>query len=157
MKYLQKTVSIFLLALCIAMLALPAAASTSAYAEHDGLQVTVQMDKEQYDQGEPITATITVTNTNPQPVTVINLEQFIPEGYVLAENSVASTQNVELQPGQTITLQVTFVGGSAEAGDSDGDGGSFLDRLLYGETWGIPNLLLAVVALIAFGIFMFLT
>ena len=154
MKCIQKILSVFLLILCIAMLAVPAAAS--AYAEHEGLQITVQMDNEQYNQGDAITATITVTNTNTHIVTVVNLEQLIPEGYVLAEGSVASTQNVEMQPGQTIELQVTFVGQSSETEQSE-DGGSFFDKLLYGETWGIPNLLLAVVALIVFGIYMWLT
>ena len=155
MKLLQKLISIAVLAVLLGMLALPAAASS--YSEHEGLQVTVEMDKEQYDVGEPMTATITVVNTNDHAVTIVNLEQLIPEGYVLSENSEVSMQNVEMQPGQTIVLQVTFEGEPAQPGEGEEEYTSFWDKLLYGQTWGIPNILLAVLGLIAFGIFMFLT
>lgn len=154
MKSLRKILSLFLLMLTLGMLAIPVAAS--AYAEHQGLQMTVAMDKEQYDVGEPMTATITVVNTNAYAVTIVNLEQLIPEGYVLSENSEVSMQNVEMQPGQTIVLQVTFEGEPVQSGEGE-EYTSFWDKLLYGETWGIPNILLAVVGLIAFGIFMLLT
>ena len=155
MKTLQKLICLFLLILCAGMLALPVAASS--YAEYDGLQVSVEMDKEQYEEGEPITATISVTNTNAYSVTIVSLEQLIPEGYVLAEDSEVSMQNVEMQSGQTIVLQVTFVGEPVETVEGDGESGSFWDKLLYGETWGIPNILLLVIGLIAFAIYMFLT
>lgn len=154
MKILKKLISLLLLALILGMLILPAAASS--YSEHEGLQVTVEMDKEQYDVGEPMTATITVVNSNAYAVTIVNLEQLIPEGYVLSENSEVSMQNVEMQPGQTIVLQVTFEGEPVQPGEGE-EYTSFWDKLLYGETWGIPNILLAVVGLIAFGIFMLLT
>lgn len=154
MKQLRKLISIAVLAVLLGALALPAAASS--YSEHEGLQVTVEMDKEQYDVGEPMTATITVLNTNAYAVTIVNLEQLIPEGYVLSENSDVSMQNVEMQPGQTITLQVTFEGEPAQSAEGE-EYTSFWDKLLYGETWGIPNILLAVVGLIAFGVFMLLT
>ena len=154
MKQLRKLISIAVLAVLLGALALPAAASS--YSEHEGLQVTVEMDKEQYDVGEPMTATITVLNTNAYAVTIVNLEQLIPEGYVLSENSDVSMQNVEMQPGQTITLQVTFEGEPAQSAEGE-EYTSFWDKLLYGETWGIPNILLVVVGLIAFGVFMLLT
>lgn len=154
MKLLQKLISIAVLAMLMGMLALPAAASS--YSEHQGLQVTVEMDKEQYDVGEAMTATITVVNTNSYAVTIVNLEQLIPEGYVLSENSEVSMQNVEMQPGQTIVLQVTFEGEPVQPGEGE-EYTSFWDKLLYGQTWGIPNILLAVLGLIAFGVFMLLT
>lgn len=131
-------------------------ASASSYAEYDGLQVMVQMDQETYEAGEEITATITVVNTNRQPVTVINLEQLIPEGYVLAEDSRASTQNVEIRPGQEIQLQVTFVGEPSEPAEN-GEGGTFWDKLFYGDTFGIPNIIWAVIVIIFIIVFMLLT
>lgn len=156
MKHLKKILSVLLLLVYLGMLALPVAASS--YAEHQGLQVSIEMDKEKYDPGEPITATITVTNASPNTVTVVNLEQLIPEGYVLSENSQSSMKNVDLKPGQTIVLQVTFEGGgSAPSGEGQGSGSDFLDWLLYGETVGIPNLLIVVILGIAFVIFMLLT
>lgn len=155
MNILQKIVSLSLLAvLCAGLLALPAAAS-STYVEHEGLQVTVEMDKEQYDDGEPITATITVTNTNSEIVTIANLEQLIPDGYKLAEDSQVALKNVELSPNRTLMLKVTFVGEAAEAGEAASE--DFFGNLLTGQTWGLPNLLLIVIAVIAFVIFMMLT
>lgn len=154
MKYLKKILSIFLTVLCLSILALPVAASS--YAEHQGLQISVEMDKEKYNPGEPITATITVTNVSAKAVDIVNLEQLIPEGYVLADNSDVSMKNLTIQPDQTITLQVTFVGDVADQ-TGDGQEEGFLNKLLYGQTLGIPNLLLATVLLIAFVIFMLLT
>lgn len=155
MKILQKILSLSLLALlCAGMLTLPAAAS-STYAEHEGLQVTVQMDKEQYDDGEPITATITVTNTNSEIVTIANLEQLIPEGYKLAEDSQSALKDVQLSPNRTLMLKVTFVGEDASAEEAASE--DFFGNLLEGETWGIPNLLLLVLGAIAIAVFMILT
>lgn len=154
MKIRQRILSLFLLAvLCAGMLALPAAATTT-YSEHEGLEVIVEMDKEHYDTGEPITATITVTNTNAYSVTIANLEQLIPEGYKLEKDSQAAMENIELTPNKTIVLEVTFVGEEEEELSASDD---FFDKLLNGYTWGIPNLLLAVVAVIAVVIFMLLT
>ena len=62
MKAVRKIMTALLLAaVLIQFTALPAFASSM---EHEGLEVTVQMDKEVYEEGEPITATITVKNTN---------------------------------------------------------------------------------------------
>lgn len=132
--------------------ALPAAAT---HMLHEGLDVTITMDKEEYADGEPITATITVVNTNATKVTITNLEQLIPDGYKLAEGSLVSRENVDLAPGQTLVLEVTFAGETTpeeEAQDQD-----FFDKLLYGETWGMPNILLALILVAAFAIFMWLT
>lgn len=143
-----------LMFVCIMLFSSNAAASS--YAEHEGLQVMVKMDQETYEEGEEITATITVVNTNSQPVTIINLEQLIPEGYILAENSQVATKNVEIKPGQEISLQVTFVGEPSQPTEK-GEGGTFWDKLFYGETLGIPNIILAVIVVIFLIVFMLLT
>lgn len=153
MKLFRRLIPIFLL--IFGILICPVSANASAPQEYDGLQVMVTMDKETYEEGEAITATITVVNTNSQPVTVMNLEQLIPEGYVLAENSAVSTQNVEIRPGQTIELQVTFEGEPEDA--AEGAEGSFWDKVFYGETIGVPNLILIVFGVIFFIVFMALT
>ena len=151
MKVFRRLMSVFLLIVGIMMC--PVSAKASAPQEYQGLQVTVNTDKETYEEGEAITATITVVNVDSQPVTVVNLEQLIPEGYVLAENSDVSTQNVEIRPGQTIELQVTFEGEPEDTAEGD----SFWDKVLYGETIGIPNLILIVFGVIFFIVFMILT
>ena len=107
MKSLKKITLWFLIMVtCFGMLVLPVSAS---YMEHEGLEITIEMDKEVYDAGEPITATITVKNTNSSSSTISNLEQLIPEGYRVAESSEASMQNITLQGGQSIVMNVTFV------------------------------------------------
>ena len=151
MKLFRRLMSVVLLIVGIMMC--PVSAKASAPQEYQGLQVTVNTDKETYEEGEAITATITVVNVDSQPVTVVNLEQLIPEGYVLAENSDVSTQNVEIRPGQTIELQVTFEGEPEDTAEGD----SFWDKVLYGETIGIPNLILIVFGVIFFIVFMILT
>lgn len=152
MKLFRRLLPVFLLIYCITICSVSVKASEPQ--EYQGLQITAMMDKEMYEEGEPITATITVVNTNSQSVTVVNLEQLIPEGYVLAENSEVSTQNVEIKPGQSIELQVTFEGEPEEAEDGEGD---FWDKVFYGETFGIPNLILIVFGVIFFIVFMALT
>ena len=155
MNMLRKLASILVLLISIVVCALPVAASS--FAEYEGLEVSIVMDKEQYDAGEPITATITLTNTNSRPVNIVNLEQLIPEGYVLAEDSEAAKSNFEIKAGETVTLEVTMEGAPVQLEDGEAEPTSFIDKLLYGETMGISNLLLAVLALIAFGVFMLLT
>lgn len=153
MKNLRKLSILFLLLIWLCLLAVPVAAST--YMEHQGLEVTVVMDKEHYDNGEPMTATITVKNTNGYPVTVVNLEQLIPEGYVLSENSEVAMSNFEIKAGETVVLAVTMEGIPEETEAAEEM--NFFDKLLYGETWGISNLLLAVLVLVVFGVYMILT
>ena len=152
MKNSRKIIGFILLSVIyISVLVLPVSAS---FMEYEGLEITIEMDKEVYDAGEPMTATITVKNTNSGTSTISNLEQLIPEGYRLSESSEASMQNVTLRGGQAIVMNVTFVEETpAEVETDDG----FLTKLTEGATWGIPNLLWAVLALIAFVIFMLLT
>lgn len=174
MNLSRKVMSVFLLLCSIMMFVTPVKAAgamaadseeesqegnsstTSSYAEHQGLKVMVTMDKEEYDEGEPITATISVFNAGNQSVTVANLEQLIPEGYVLSENSEVSTKDVDIQPGQTIELQVTFEGAPVQPGEESGQG-TFWDKLFYGEFLGIPNIILVVIVVVGFIIFMALT
>lgn len=150
MKHLRKGMSLALLLFYLILLALPVAASTVS--EYEGVQVMVKMNQDYYTDGEQITATITVINTNPNSVTIANVEQLIPEGYVLSEGSNVSTQDVELKSGQSMELQVTFEGESAEEGES-----TFWDELFYGSTLGVPNIFLIVILIIGIIAFFALT
>ena len=127
----------------------------AADVEHGGLQVSVEMDKEKYDPGEPITATFTVENTNAQTVTIASLEQLIPDGYRLTEGSAAAMENVDLAPNERLIMSVTFEGDETVAQEETEP--DFFTKLVEGKTFGIPNLLLAVLAVIAVVIFMLLT
>ena len=146
--------ALILLTVLVAILGLPAAATTTT-SKYDGLEVTIEMDKEVYNPGEPITAKITVKNTSSDTITITNLEQLIPEGYKLANNSKSAEKDIDLPPSRQITLEVTYEG-EPEAQNQTTEEDIF-SKLLYGETVGVPNLLIAVILVIAFAIFMFLT
>lgn len=146
--------ALLLLILSITLLALPAAANTMVF-ENDELEVTIEMDKDVYDAGEPVTATLTIKNISSNAVTIKKAEGLIPEGYELSPESKEAVTNLELRAGGTAKLEVTFEKEEKEADAAQQDG--FLEKLLYSETLGIPNLLLAVLLVIAFAIFMFLT
>ena len=154
MKFLRKMIFGMLMLISANTVVISAAAAASM--EYQDLQVMVKMDKEQYEEGEPITATITAVNTGSKPITIVNLEQLIPEGYVLAEDSRVSAKDVEMKPGQTIELRVTFVGDTGQTGEN-AETGTFWDKLFYGETLGIPNIILVVIMVIIIIVFMALT
>ena len=156
MASIRKFTMLFLLFLLLGALVFPAAATV---VEYEGLEVSVVMDKETYEPGEPITATITVTNVGSESITIVNLEQLIPEGYVLAENSDVAMKDVQMDPGRILVLQVTFQGETGEnaAEDAEGGPGAFLNTILYGKTGSVPNMFIAVMVVLAIGLFLFLT
>lgn len=119
-----KRILIYLLAMivCIGMMTIHAFAASST---QDGLEVMLTTDKEEYSQGEQITATLTVTNTNEVAVSNISLESMIPEGYMLADGSESTKEVESLGAGETVALTVIYVADSASSGETDpgnGDG-----------------------------------
>ncbi len=107
MKMLKKISVFFIMAvLCISVIQLPVlAASTSK----DGLEITLTTDKEKYEKGEKIESTLTVTNTNDIAVNNVSLENLIPDGYKLSEDSTAIKKVETLAAGETVFLTVTYV------------------------------------------------
>lgn len=154
MKALKRIISVLLALLCAGVLMLPAAA-TATEPVSSGLDVSVVMDKELYEDDEPITATITIRNTQLDVVTVKSLEQLIPEGYRLSDSSQDSLQDIELAYNETAVLKVTFEKIAPEGSQAQSE--DYFDKILNGKFWGIPNILIIVVLGIAFAVFMFLT
>lgn len=157
MRILKRMTAVLLALLsCAALLVLPAAAT---FVEHQGLEISIVMDKEEYMEGEPITATITVTNVSAESITIVNLEQLIPEGYALAEDSDVAMKDVEMMPGRTLVLKVTFVGEpGGEAAEEEATGfEAFVNKVLYGETMGVPNMFIATIVAIAIVVFLLMT
>lgn len=150
MKRLTAVILLCILSMCLWIL--PAAANT---AEYDGLRVTITTDQEMYLPGEPITATLTVENTNSYPVTIASLEQLIPEGYVLSQESKSALKNVTLGAKKTTTLDVTFEG-DPDAPSTD-PLVNILETIVNGKTLGIPNLLLVVLGVLAVVVFFLAT
>ena len=58
----------------------------------DGLEVTLTTDKSEYNVGEEVEATLTVKNTNNFAVNDITLENIMPKGYRLVNDSSVTKQ-----------------------------------------------------------------
>ena len=103
-----KKVLLFLLTIIvsISLRAMPTFASSSS---QDGLEIVLSTDKESYSQSEKIIATLMVMNTNDFSVSNVSLENMIPEGYTLAEGTVAMKQVESLEAGETVSLTVSYV------------------------------------------------
>lgn len=164
MKQMHAVVTLLLVWILFAgTLVIPARATTTTTTQ-DGLEVTVEMDKEMYEPGEPITATITLKNTKYKEVTIKNLEQLIPEGFELAEESKVALKNKTLGAKASLKLVVTMQP-ETETDDENADGivkiGNFeppsLTQIFFGETHGMPHFPFWCVMLVAFLIFMKLT
>ncbi|MBQ6878164.1 MAG: hypothetical protein IJO22_07190 [Oscillospiraceae bacterium] len=151
MKNLKKASALFLS--LIILFILPVTANASLM-ENDGLEVTIDTDRENYEEGEAITATITVTNTKDEPVQILNLEQLVPEGYVIEEGSDFEGE-VTLGKGESISINVRYAGENPIPDENKVE--DFLNNLIYGETWVIPNILLVIGGIAAVAIFFKLT
>lgn len=151
MKNLKKASALFLS--LIILFIFPVTANASLM-ENDGLEVTIDTDRENYEEGEAITATITVTNTKDEPVQILNLEQLVPEGYVIEEGSDFEGE-VTLGKGESISINVRYAGENPIPDENKVE--DFLNNLIYGETWVIPNILLVIGGIAAVAIFFKLT
>ena len=91
MKKLHKLSTLFL----VLVIWITAAISVSAATQvKDGMDITVQTDKQKYQTDEKITAWITVKNTNSFGVDNVSLECAIPAGYQAEGNSTLTISNL---------------------------------------------------------------
>jgi len=101
--------------MCIAMLSTCAgsfAVTASALSDtvtQDGLEVSLSTDKESYGTDDPITATLKVTNKNQYDVPNVGLENYVPNGYRLADGNSATLTAQNLAAGESVSLTVTLV------------------------------------------------
>lgn len=112
MKILKK-ISIFfiMVVLCINIMQMPVLAASSS---QDGLEITLTTDKEKYEKGEKIESTLIVENTNDIAVNNISLENLVPDGYLLSEDSTAIKKVETLAAGEKVFLTVTYVDRDSE-------------------------------------------
>lgn len=117
MKKLKKISALFLaMILCIAMMAVHVSA---APVSQDGVEISLTTDKGEYGKTEKIVAALTVKNTNEFAVTNLSLENFVPDGYKLADGETAVKQLLSLEAGETAELTVTYVPVVSKPGTSD--------------------------------------
>ena len=107
MKVIKKiSAFVLMLTLCVGMITMTVSAETTL---QDGLEITLTSDKQVYDEGEPIKAILSVVNTNDFAVENISLENEVPEGYKLSDDSLAKEQIEFLEAGERIELTVTYI------------------------------------------------
>ena len=153
MKLCKKmSAAMLALLLSLSVLLLPVFATVTS-TEHEGLEITIEMDKEQYEADESITATITVKNISKNEITIHSLEQLIPEGYSLAEDSDVSKGEVTLRPGRKVVLTVTM---DSEYEPEEPEP-TWWEIILYGSTWGVRNIVLLLIAVALIVLFFILT
>lgn len=74
----------------------------------DGLEVTLTTDKSEYNVGEEVEATLTVKNTNNFAVNDITLENIMPKGYRLVNDSSVTKQVKTLNVNESISLATIY-------------------------------------------------
>lgn len=80
----------------------------AATVTQDNLEVTLVTDKEKYAEDEQIKATLTVQNNNKVPVTNVDLETALPDGYKLADKSESKKTVDSIAAGESVSLDVTL-------------------------------------------------
>lgn len=95
----------FMLAFILSISSINAFAATVT---QDNLEVTLVTDKEKYAEDEQIKATLTVQNNNKVPVTNVDLETALPDGYKLADKSENKKTVDSIAAGESVSLDVTL-------------------------------------------------
>lgn len=122
MKVVKKFMAFLLmLILCISMTAIPAFAKSLT---QDGLEVTLITDKSEYSQSEQIITTLTVKNTNDFAIKNVSLENVVPDGYKLAENSDLEKQVESLGTGETVSIKVTYISEYSDDSENQSSNGT---------------------------------
>lgn len=122
MKVVKKfTTFLLMLILCISLTAIPAFAESLT---QDGLEVTLITDKLEYSQSEQIVTTLTVRNTNDFSIKNVSLENAVPEGYKLAENSDLKKQVESLGTGETVSVEVTYISEYSDDSENQSSNGT---------------------------------
>ena len=153
MNKIKKAVAAFFCAVIIMeFFAMPVMASSMV---NDGLEITIETDKESYEEGEAITATITVKNVKDEPVIIRNIEQVLPEGYKFTDESEIPEGEIILEKGDSVSVKVTYEGEDTSAEENKVE--AFFNNVIYGESFGIPNILIALILIIAAALFFYFT
>lgn len=80
----------------------------AAEAPANGLLVSIETDKANYQKDEPISAKIVIKNTNYFSVLGVSMSAVIPQGYTIAEGAQDHDSWDLLAPGETKTLSVVL-------------------------------------------------
>ncbi len=106
----------FLLSMVLCTGLMTANVSAESYTQ-DRLDVVMQTDKDVYSSTDSIKVTLSVTNSNDYPVSNVNLENIIPDGYTSSsEYSLEKTIPV-LSPDETADLTAVYIPQALPAND----------------------------------------
>ena len=103
-----KKLSIIMLAV-IVLLSISTVQAFAVTSTQDGLEVTLTANKDEYSMGENIITTLTVKNISETDINNVSLENIVPEGHTLSDNSEVKKQVKTLNPNEAVTAVVTYV------------------------------------------------
>jgi SAM-dependent methyltransferase len=95
--------SALLTVICL-ILSLPLVSAAEDTSKVEGVEVLIQTDKNSYTAEETVHATVTITNGNYYAIENLQLQIFVPDGLILADESLA-TKTLRLEPGETLKLE----------------------------------------------------
>ena len=89
--------------------------------EQDGISVSYSTDKSQYTDSDKINTTLTVKNNNEGSVYNIELDEAVPEGFELADDSLKYSSIAELKSGEDRELKTVLVNGEGVSASNSAD------------------------------------
>ncbi|MBP5379683.1 MAG: VWA domain-containing protein [Ruminococcus sp.] len=92
--------------ICFSTAALPVFAET---VEQDGLQVTIETDKDEYAEKDSVKVDLSVKNNNSYAVKDVTLESVQVSDYVLADGGYNEISFDSLGAGETVSLEAVYV------------------------------------------------
>lgn len=104
---MKKITRLFLsITMMMLMLAVfPLKADAAAYSSEDGLEVSIETDKDEYSSKDDINISVDIKNTNTYDMTGISVETLLPEG-IKVKNGVVNKDNITVPAGESVNVNV---------------------------------------------------
>lgn len=104
---MKRIAKIFLCVLMVlsVLIILPDSVNAVSLESHDGLEVSILTDKDEYSQSDDIKITINVKNTNAYDMENISVDALLPEGLTVKSGEL-SNNSVNIKAGETYTVSI---------------------------------------------------
>ena len=104
---MKRIAKIFLCVLMVlsVLIILPDSVNAASLESHDGLEVSILTDKDEYSQSDDIKITINVKNTNAYDMENISVDALLPEGLTVKSGEL-SNNSVNIKAGETYTVSI---------------------------------------------------
>ena len=96
---------------CVLILLVVSIIPIQVFAEvnaQDGLEVSINLEKEEYSKGDKIETTVTVKNINTFAVRNISIESFVPNGYLISADCDINKRVDVLNSGDICVFEISY-------------------------------------------------